>query len=151
MRSPQNIASASWLRSPWAERGPALYARLALGAAFLSAVASRFGIWDGSLDWATHFRNFVTYTAQVNSFLPTATAPVLAWSATTAETILGVALIAGVQLRITALCASILLASFATAMALSFGLKSPLDYSVYSASAAALLLVKCERKKQCDL
>jgi hypothetical protein len=29
---------------------------------------------------------------------------------------------------------------FATAMAISFGIKDPLDYSVYSASAAAFLL-----------
>ena len=33
-----------------------------------------------------------------------------------------------------------LLALFGTAMACSFGLKSPLDYSVLSASAGALLL-----------
>jgi len=30
---------------------------------------------------------------------------------------------------------------FGAAMTISFGLKSPLDYSVFSASAAALLLV----------
>jgi len=29
---------------------------------------------------------------------------------------------------------------FGTAMAISFGIKSPLDYSVFSASAAALLV-----------
>jgi hypothetical protein len=34
----------------------------------------------------------------------------------------------------------VLLAAFGTAMAISFGLKSPLDYSVFSASGAALLL-----------
>ena len=34
----------------------------------------------------------------------------------------------------------LLLAIFGTAMAISFGPKSPLDYSVFSASASALLL-----------
>lgn len=34
----------------------------------------------------------------------------------------------------------VLLAAFGAAMAISFGLKSPLDYSVFSASGAALLL-----------
>jgi hypothetical protein len=36
--------------------------------------------------------------------------------------------------------AATLLFLFGTAMAISFGIKSPLDYSVFSASAAAVLL-----------
>lgn len=132
-------------------RAITLYARLALGSAFLSAVASRFGVWDGSLDGA-HFARFVKYTAEVNSFMPTAWIPCLAWSATIAETVLGIALITGIRLRLTALCASILLALFGTAMAISFGPKSPLDYSVFSASAAALLLANfdIETRDQCE-
>lgn len=39
-----------------------------------------------------------------------------------------------------ALGSAVLLAIFGTAMAISLGLKSPLDYSVFSASAGALLL-----------
>jgi hypothetical protein len=53
-----------------------VYARLALGAAFLSAVASRFGLWDRTLD-LKHFAKFLEYTAQVNSFMPPATIPLL--------------------------------------------------------------------------
>ena len=44
--------------------------------------------------------------------------------------------------RPVALAASLLLGLFAIAMALSAGVKSPLDYSVFSASAAALLLAR---------
>jgi hypothetical protein len=33
-------------------------------------------------------------------------------------------------------------------MAISFGLKSPLDYSVFSASAAALLLATCQSRRE---
>ena len=68
------------------------------------------------------------------------TIPFLAWAATVAELVLGIGSISGVWLRWTALASALLLVLFGTAMAISFGLKSPLDYSVFSASAAALLL-----------
>jgi uncharacterized membrane protein YphA (DoxX/SURF4 family) len=53
---------------------------------------------------------------------------------------LGLALILGIWPRWVALGSAALLALFGTAMAISFGFKSPLDYSVFSASAGALLL-----------
>jgi putative oxidoreductase len=112
-----------------------VYARLALGAAFLSAVASRFGLWGGG-SWD----GFMRYAAQVNSFAPAFAIPVLAVSATIAELTLGLALVTGFQLPRVAVAASALLAVFGTAMAISFGVKEPLDYSVFSASAGALLL-----------
>jgi putative oxidoreductase len=118
-----------------------VYARLALGAAFLSAVASRFGLWDRTLD-LKHFAKFLEYTAQVNSFMPPATIPLLAWAATVAETSLGILLISGWWSRWVALASAVLLVMFGTAMAISFGLKSPMDYSVFSASAAAALLAQ---------
>lgn len=119
----------------WAVR----YARLALGAAFLSAVASRVGLWDGTVNW-DHFARFIGYTAEVNAFLPRALAPVLACVATAAELSLGVALICGFATRWAAWGSAVLLALFGAAMALSFGVKSPMDYSVFAASAAALLI-----------
>jgi len=121
------------------ERAAMLYARVALGTAFLSAVAGRFGIWDRTLDWA-HFERFMRRTAEVNAFMPAFTIPFLAWAATAAEISFGVALIAGVQLRWVALGSAVLLGLFALAMAVSTGIKPPLDYSVFSASAGALLL-----------
>jgi putative oxidoreductase len=121
------------------ERAGILYARLALGAAFLSAVASRFGLWDKTLD-LKHFANFVQYAGEVNSFMPTGAIPFVAWAATVAETSLGILLMLGLWPRWIALASAILLALFGTAMAISFGLKSPMDYSVFSASGAAVLL-----------
>ena len=121
------------------ERWAVRYARIALGAAFLSGIASRFGLWGKGVGYGS-FANFVRYTAEVNSFMPAFTIPFLAWAATVAELVLGVALILGVRLRWTALGSALLLLLFGTAMAISFGLKEPLDYSVFSASAAALLL-----------
>ncbi|HJV91432.1 MAG TPA: MauE/DoxX family redox-associated membrane protein [Holophagaceae bacterium] len=115
------------------------FARLALGAAFLSAVASRFGLWQGRFDLG-RFRAFIQYTGEVNAFLPAALHPALAWAATAAELSLGIALIATPRPRKAAFGSALLLALFGAAMAISQGIKSPLDYSVFSASAAALLL-----------
>jgi putative oxidoreductase len=121
------------------ERWAMGYARIALGAAFLSGIASRFGLWGKDVGYG-NFANFVSYTAEVNAFMPAATIPFLAWAATAAELVLGIALVIGFRLRWAALGSALLLLLFATAMAISLGIKSPLDYSVFSASAAALLL-----------
>src|SRR5262245_45957221 len=66
-----------------------VYLRLALGTAFLSAVADRFGLWGPpgarNVGWGD-FAHFISYTAQVNPWAPPAVIPVLAWLATAAET-----------------------------------------------------------------
>src|SRR5271170_4473547 len=117
-----------------------LYARATLGIGFLSGIADRFGLWRGRNVGYGNFEGFVRYTAKVNSFMPASSIPFLAWSATIAELVLGILLLAGVWLRWTALASALLLVLFGTAMAISFGLKSPLDYSVFSASATAILI-----------
>jgi len=119
------------------------FMRFTLAAALLSAVADRFGFWGAAggtnVAWG-EFSTFVEYTAQVNSFLPAQLAPVLAWTGTALELVLGLALIAGFRVRITAAVSGALLLLFALAMTLSFGVKVPLDYSVFTASAGAFLL-----------
>jgi len=120
------------------QRFASIYARIALGSAFLSAVAARFGLWR---DRGPHpFAQFIKYTAEVNSFLPASLAPALAVAATIAETTLGILLIAGFKPRWTGIAAAILLALFGIAMSISGGIKSAFDASVFSASSAALLL-----------
>jgi uncharacterized membrane protein YphA (DoxX/SURF4 family) len=116
-----------------------LYARVALGTAFLSAVASRFGLWDKTFD-LNHFSNFIKYAAQVLAFAPAPLIPWLAWAATAAETALGILLIVGWWPRWVSLASATLLGLFGISMAISFGPQSPMDYSVFSASGAALLL-----------
>src|SRR5215471_5195744 len=130
------------------EKLGALYARIALGTAFLSAVADRFGLWGKYGGWG-NFTNFEKYTAQVNSFMPASVIPFLAWAATVAGLSLGLALIIGIWTRWVAICAAVLLFLFGTAMAVSFGIKSPLDYSVFSASAGALLLSFYPSERKC--
>ena len=122
-----------------------LFARLALGAAFLSGIASRFGWWGAGVGYGS-WANFVKYTGEVNAFMPRAAIPYLAVAATVAELVLGVALVIGYRLRWTALASAALLALFGLAMAVSFGPKEPLDYSVFSACAAALLLAHASER-----
>jgi uncharacterized membrane protein YphA (DoxX/SURF4 family) len=118
---------------------------MALGAAFLSGIASRFGWWGAGVGYGT-FETFVRYTGEVNAFMPAWTIPFLAWAATVLEAGLGLALVLGLWPRTVALASAGLLALFGLAMAASMGVKEPLDYSVFSAMAAALLLADREEK-----
>jgi uncharacterized membrane protein YphA (DoxX/SURF4 family) len=129
------------------ERVGVLYARFALGAAFLSGIADRFGLYRGRNVGYGNFQGFLDYTAKVNSFMPPATIPFLGWSATFLEFTFGALLILGLWTRWVALGSAALLMLFGTAMAISFGIKAPLDYSVFSASACAVLLALYEEKK----
>ncbi len=126
------------------------YVRIAVGAAFLSSVADRFGLWGApgkpNVDWGD-FAHFTKYVGMVNSFTPARTIPLLAWLATIAETTFGISLILGIFKRAMTLGSAILLLLFATAMAISFGIKAPLDYSVFGASAAAFLLFAMQQEK----
>lgn len=129
------------------QRWGMFYLRLALGVSFLSGIADRFGLYTGRNVGYGNFAGFMRYTAQVNSFMPASTIPFLAWAATVAELAFGLALVLGIWLRWAALGSSILLLLFGTAMAISFGIKSPLDYSVFSASAGALVVALYETRK----
>ncbi len=124
-----------------------LYARIALGAAFLSGIADRFGLYWGRNIGYGNFDGFMRYTAEVNSFMPPATIPFLAWAATVAELFLGIALLLGIWPRWVAIGSAVLLVIFGIAMAISFGIKSPLDHSVFSASAGCVLLALYQNRK----
>jgi putative oxidoreductase len=139
--------SAQLRRDRTLDRMGILYARFTLGAAFLSGIADRFGLYRGRNVGYGNFQGFMQYTAKVNSFMPPATIPFLAWAATAAELLLGIALVLGIWPRWVAIGTAILLALFGIAMAISFGIKSPMDYSVFSASAGAVLLALYENRK----
>ena len=126
------------------------YAQLALGVSFLSAVADRFGLLGPYGGWG-NMTAFTEYTAKVLAFMPAPIVPFFAWTATAAETIFGLTLVLfGLLPQSTfrhskwpgriAFGSSALLFLFAMSMTISLGLKKPLDYSVFSASAGALLL-----------
>jgi putative oxidoreductase len=132
-------------------RLPFLYARATLGIGFLSGIADRFGLWRGRNVGYGNFDGFIQYTAKVNSFMPASSILFLAWAATIAELVLGILLLLGIWLRWTAIASALLLILFGTAMAISFGPRSPLDYSVFSASAAAFLLACKERTSSAEV
>lgn len=131
------------------ERFALLFARIALGAAFLSGIASRFGWWGKGVGYG-NFTNFIHATGEVCSFMPASTIPFLAYAATAGEFTFGVALLAGFRLPWAAFGSAILLALFGVAMAISSGVKSPLDYSVFSASSCALLIAALTRRAPGD-
>jgi len=120
-----------------------LFARLALGASFLSAVADRFGLWGPhgakNVSWGD-FAHFVKYTGAVMSLFPSSWAVSFAWVATVAETLFGILLIAGFKTRMASILSGFLLLLFALGMVTGLGIKAPFDYSVFSAVAAAFLL-----------
>lgn len=121
------------------------FARLAVGIGFLSAVGDRFGWWGphgaANVSWGD-FGHFTMYTAQVNSFMPSGLAPTLAIVSTIFESLFGLALVFGLFTRAAAIGSACLLAAFAFSMTISLGIKAPLDYSVFAACAAALMLTQ---------
>jgi uncharacterized membrane protein YphA (DoxX/SURF4 family) len=125
------------------QRFALLVGRIALAAGFLSAVADRLGLWGppGSSraawgDW----NHFVANVATLNWFTPAPVISFFAWAATVAETLLSVLLLMGYKLRFSAYASVILLMLYDVAMTMEYGVKLPLDYSVLTAFAAAVLI-----------
>lgn len=123
MESCQNIAT--------------LLLRIGLSFGFLSAVASRLSLLGAK---SSGWNNFLNYTAQVNSFVPKSIIPPIAVASTVLELAIGIMLLVGFKTSYAAFGAAILTLLFALAMSYSFGIKEPLDYSVFAFSAGAFLL-----------
>lgn len=120
-----------------------LFLRISLAASYVSAVADRFGLWGGEgspgVVWA-NFQNFTAYTGSLLFFFPEATHSFFAWSATILEILLGFFLIIGFRLKETSFLSFLLLSSFGLSMIKAYGLKAPLDYSVFTACSGSLVL-----------
>jgi putative oxidoreductase len=120
-----------------------LYLRLALGIGFLLPVADRLG-WLGlagqhGVSWG-NWANFVSYTNTLMPFLERPVANVMAWLATIAEIVIGILLLLGYKTRWAAYGGFALTLIFALCMAVFLGIKAPFTYSVFTDSAASLLL-----------
>jgi hypothetical protein len=117
--------------------------RVALAFSFLSAVADRFGLWGqfgvAGVSWGD-FERFTAYVAQLLWFLPPSLVSPAAILSTAAEVIVAGGLLVGWRLHWWAFAAAALLLSFALAMTGALGVKAPLDFSVWTAAAAAFLL-----------
>ena len=114
-----------------------LLLRLALASGFLSAVASRLSLWGSH---SSGWKSFLSYTGQVNSFLPQTMIPAVAVTSTILETTLGIMLLTGYKTSKASIATALLTLVFSAAMAYSSGIKEPLDYSVFAFSAGAFLL-----------
>jgi len=116
-----------------------LFLRFSIAIGFLSAVADRFGLWHHNVAWG-NWENFLKYTATLTPWLPSSLVPLAGIVATAAEIIFALALIVGFRTGLFARLSGVLLLIFASSMALCLGIKPPLDYSVFVASAAAFAL-----------
>ncbi len=116
--------------------------RIALASGFISAVSSRLGFWGAQ---SSGWENFLAYAEKVNSFAPKNCIPTIAIIATIAESLLGLLLLFGYKTRFASIAASVLTLFFVLAMTYSFGVKDPLDYSVFVFSMGAFLLSTVEK------
>ena len=123
----------------WTEWAP----RLSLATAFLPPVGDRLRAWGphGSVhaswgDWH-HFR---IYADRLNWYMPAAVQPAAAVLATVVEVAFAIALITGFRLREAAIGSGVLLTIFGISIAVTLGVKAPLDYSVFTAATAAFSL-----------
>jgi hypothetical protein len=126
------------MHTPSAVRAVRIALRLSLSAAFLSAVADRFGLWKpwGQGSWGS-MGAFADYTHQLVPFASGWLLTAIVWTATAAEATLGILLLAGWRPKLAGAATCLLLILFGTAMAISLGMESPLSYSVFSAASAA--------------
>lgn len=119
------------------------YLRIASGAAYLVFALDRFGIWgnygEANVSWGD-WKHFLQYASEVMRFLPQSVVPVFAVVATVCEITFGLLLIVGKWTRWAAVGSGFLALLFAVSMAISFGIVSPLSYSVFTVSAASFLL-----------
>ena len=120
-----------------------LYLRIALGTAYLVFGLDRLGVWgsygEKNVSWGD-WKHFMQYASEVMRFLPSSIVPVLAVIATVCELTFGFLLIIGKWTRWVAIGSGFLALAFAVSMAISFGIMSPLSYSVFTVSAASFLL-----------
>lgn len=123
-----------------------LFLRLSLSAGFLSAVADRFGFWAKEQSAWGNWDAFVAYTKELVPFLPDSLVLIAAILATAAEIIFPVFLIIGYKTELFAKLSGCLLLLFGLSMVFSIGVKAPLDYSVFTASAAAFALSTMKTK-----
>ena len=124
---------------------PQLFLRLALAVTMLSAVADRFGWWSPENSSWGNMKSFEEYTSSLTSVFPEALSAFSAYAATFLEIVFPLMLIAGFKTRISAYGSSVLLLIFAVSMTIASGPKAPLNYSVWVASAGALLLAVQQR------
>lgn len=117
--------------------------RLALAISLLSGVADRFGFLGSpgtyNIIWG-NFQNYIAFTRKIEFFFPWDWIPFSAWTMTVLELILGILLLIGLFHRFACFATGFLIFVFGIGMALAFGIKFPINYSVFIVAASAFLL-----------
>lgn len=120
-----------------------LFLRLALGIGFLLPVFDRLGLLGAAgvngNAWG-NWENFAGYTNTLMPYMGKGLSGIFAILATISEIVLGIALILGFRTKMAAQGSFILTLLFAISMFLFAGYRAPFSYSVFTASAASLLL-----------
>jgi uncharacterized membrane protein YphA (DoxX/SURF4 family) len=116
------------------------FLRISLSAGFLSANADRFGMWPKKVSAWGNWQSFVDYTKSLIPFVPDRSVPFFAVAASVLEIALGFLLLTNFKTHLVAKASGALLLLFALSMTFSNSIKGPLDYSVFTASAAAFTL-----------
>ncbi|MEW7292283.1 DoxX family protein [Aquimarina sp. 2304DJ70-9] len=123
-----------------------LFLRVSIAFGFLSAVGDRFGFWPKENSAWGNWDNFLEYTKILNPWAPDNFVNVLGSIATLTEVILALLLLIGFKTSLVAKLSGYLLLIFALTMTFTIGIKAPLDYSVFSAAAAAFGLSLMKEK-----
>lgn len=122
---------------------PQLLLRYALGTTFLTPVSDRLGLLGaagtGNIEWG-NWQNFIDYTTTLMPVFDRPIVNILGGIATIAELFIGIFLIIGFKTKWSARAASLLTLTFIVFMTLSVGIQKPVNYGVFTASAASLLL-----------
>jgi uncharacterized membrane protein YphA (DoxX/SURF4 family) len=116
------------------------FLRISLSAGFLSANADRFGMWPKKVSAWGNWQSFVDYTKSLIPFVPESIVLFFAVTASILEIAFGFLLLSNFKTHLVAKASATLLLLFALAMTFSNSIKGPLDYSVFTASAAAFSL-----------
>jgi putative oxidoreductase len=124
-------------------RVPQLLLRGALGITFLTPVLDRLGILGpigtGNIEWG-NWDNFINYTSTLMPYLSRPMVDVMGGIATFSEFTIAVLLIIGFKTKYAAIGSSLLTLTFILFMATSVGIQKPINFGVFTASAASLLL-----------
>lgn len=123
-----------------------VFLRSAISMSFLSAVADRFGFWGKERSVWGNWENFLAYTRLINPWFPDAMTGALGLVATGLESVFALCLLIGYKTETFAKLSGFLLLIFGLSMSLATGIKGALDYSVFSASAAAFALGMMKNK-----
>ena len=117
--------------------------RLAIGIGFILPVMDRLGLLglpgQPNVGWG-NWSNFVDYTNSLMPYLDRVIAGFMGLIATALEVIFALLLIIGYKTKTAAYGSFLLTLAFALSMLFFAGYRAPFNYSVFSVSAASLLL-----------